>query len=75
MRLCLDSHFDNDVFNIKVEKLRSLMETYRIVKSDLNYYSLKLERTYSSDLSPSLEFLYDLEDKQFNKLMLRRCQN
>lgn len=74
MRFLLDLHFNLEKFNKDVERIRNLMEDYKILKSDLNYYTSKLERLYNStDNYPSLEILYDVEDKQFSKCIDAVC--
>jgi len=70
----LNSHFDREKFNKTVERIRELIEDYKVLKSDLNYYTLKLERVYTDEYnSPDLSFLYDLEDKQFSKCIDAVC--
>ena len=68
----LNSHSEN--LTKIVERIRSLIEDYKVIKSDLNYYTLKLERMYhDDDSSPNLYDLYDLEDKQFSKCIDAVC--
>lgn len=70
----MGSHFDRDKFQKTVDRIRQLIEDYRVLKSDLNYYTSKLERIYSDDdESANLMGLYELEDKQFSKCIDAVC--
>lgn len=70
----MGSHFDHEKFEKTVNRIRELIEDYKVLKSDLNYYTLKLERVYSDEsIYPTLEDLYDLEDKQFSKCIDAVC--
>lgn len=69
----MDSLFDMEKFNKIVLRIEELMEDYKVLKSDLNYYTKKLENLYNDDGSPSLDFLYDVEDKQFSKCIDAVC--
>lgn len=69
----MDSHFDLEKFNKMVRKIEDLIEDYKVIKSDLNYYTRKLENIYNSEDSPTLDTLYDVEDKQFSKCIDAVC--
>lgn len=65
--------FDNESFNKSVERIRVLMDDYKVAKSDLNYYTKELNELYKGDGSPDLKELYDVEDKQFSKCIDAVC--
>lgn len=70
----MGSHFDREKFDKTIERIKQLIEDYSVLKSDLNYYTLKLERVYTDEYgSPDLSYLYDLEDKQFSKCIDAVC--